>query len=97
MERLAIDAGVNRMALPSDEAVSHARSYGLEVRYQATCCSVSKDLSEAVLEVEGKRQSKAKGERAKAKGPTSPARVRPSSKGTVIPAKAGIQGHLGRR
>ena len=45
LERLAIDAGVNRMALPSDEAVGHARSYGLEVRLQATCCSVSRDLS----------------------------------------------------
>jgi len=45
MEMLAIDAGVNRMALPSDEAVEHARRHGLEVRFQATCCSVSRDLS----------------------------------------------------
>jgi uncharacterized radical SAM superfamily protein len=44
LETLAIDAGVNRMALPSDEAVEYARSYGLEVRFQATCCSVSEDL-----------------------------------------------------
>ncbi len=41
LERLAIDAGVSRMALPSDEAVEHARGYGLEVRLQPTCCSVS--------------------------------------------------------
>lgn len=41
LEMLAIDAGVNRMALPSDEAVEHARSYGLDVRFQTTCCSVS--------------------------------------------------------
>ncbi len=46
METLAIDAGVNRMALPSDEAVEHARAYGLEVKFQATCCSVMKDLPE---------------------------------------------------
>jgi len=45
LETLAIDAGVNRMALPSEEAVEHARRYGLEVKFQATCCSVSEDLS----------------------------------------------------
>jgi hypothetical protein len=46
MELLALDAGVNRMALPSEEAVRRAREYGLEVRYQRTCCSVSLDLSQ---------------------------------------------------
>ena len=40
LEILAIDAGVNRMALPSEEAIEHARKCGLEIRYQATCCSV---------------------------------------------------------
>lgn len=45
LETLAIDAGVNRMALPSDEAVARAKSYGLEIRYQKTCCSVTRDLS----------------------------------------------------
>jgi len=45
MEILAIDAGVNRMALPSEEAVKRAKHHGLEIRYQKTCCSVSKDLS----------------------------------------------------
>jgi uncharacterized radical SAM superfamily protein len=49
LETLAIDAGVNRMALPSEEAVEHARSYGLEVRFQATCCSVLEDLSVDML------------------------------------------------
>ncbi len=39
MESLAIDAGVNRMALPSDEAVEKARGYGLEIGFQKTCCS----------------------------------------------------------
>jgi hypothetical protein len=46
LESLAIDAGVNRMALPSDEAIAHAKDYGLEIRYQKSCCSVSKDFSE---------------------------------------------------
>jgi lipoyl synthase len=40
METMAIDAGVNRMALPSDEAVAHARMMGLEITFQPTCCSV---------------------------------------------------------
>lgn len=44
MEILAIDAGINRLALPSEEAIGHAQDYGLEVRYQRTCCSVSKNL-----------------------------------------------------
>jgi uncharacterized radical SAM superfamily protein len=50
LETLAIDAGVNRMALPSDEAVEHARGYGLEIRFQPTCCSVSEDLSADILQ-----------------------------------------------
>ena len=45
LETLAIDAGVNRMALPSEEAIRHAREYGLEIRYQRTCCSVSRDFT----------------------------------------------------
>jgi hypothetical protein len=40
LEVLAVDAGVNRMALPSDEAVERARAYGLDISYQKTCCSV---------------------------------------------------------
>ena len=44
LETLAIDAGVNRLALPSDEAVVRAKSYDLEIRYQKTCCSVTRDL-----------------------------------------------------
>lgn len=47
MERLAIDAGINRMALPSEEALQRAKYYGLEIRYQKTCCSVPKDFSGA--------------------------------------------------
>lgn len=45
LEMLAVTAGVNRLALPSDEAVAHARNLGLALRYQNTCCSVSRDLS----------------------------------------------------
>lgn len=45
MELLALDAGVNRMALPSEETISRALEYGLEVQYQRTCCSVALDLS----------------------------------------------------
>ena len=40
LEVLAIDAGVNRMAIPSDEAVERARLYGLEITYQRSCCSI---------------------------------------------------------
>lgn len=43
LETLAIDAGVNRMALPSDEAIARARSYDLEIYYQKTCCSATRD------------------------------------------------------
>ena len=41
MERLAILAGVNRMALYSDETVEYARSLGLKVEFQGSCCSVA--------------------------------------------------------
>jgi uncharacterized radical SAM superfamily protein len=45
MEVMAIEAGVNRLALPSEKAVEKAVAYGLSIRYQKTCCSVSRDLS----------------------------------------------------
>jgi len=41
-EIMAIDAGVNMMAIPSEEAIEYARGYGLEIKYQKTCCSVTK-------------------------------------------------------
>ena len=47
MEMLAIDAGVNRMALPSEEAMLHARKYGLDINFQHTCCSVAVDIPTA--------------------------------------------------
>jgi len=44
LEILAIDAGVNRMAIPSEEAVARAKELGLKIHYQRTCCSVSKQV-----------------------------------------------------
>jgi uncharacterized radical SAM superfamily protein len=47
LETLAIDAGVSRMALPSEAAIERAKYYGLEMRYQRTCCSVSEGIYES--------------------------------------------------
>ena len=41
LERIAIDAGVNRVALYSEESVAYARSLGVEVRFLETCCSLA--------------------------------------------------------
>jgi uncharacterized radical SAM superfamily protein len=40
MELLAIDSGVNRMAIWSEEALLRAKDYGLEIQFHKTCCSV---------------------------------------------------------
>lgn len=40
MELLALEAGVNRMALQCQTTVKRAQMYGLEIRWQKTCCSV---------------------------------------------------------
>jgi len=45
IELMALEAGINRMALPSDAAVDRAKALGLEIRYQRTCCSVGADFS----------------------------------------------------
>ncbi len=45
LEEMAIEAGVNHLALPSEEAVARAESYGLDISYQETCCSVSQERS----------------------------------------------------
>jgi uncharacterized radical SAM superfamily protein len=45
LEVLAIEAGVNRLALPSEEAVERAEAFGLDISYQDTCCSVSRGRS----------------------------------------------------
>ncbi len=41
LELLALATGVNRMALPSDEAVEQARAMGLAVEFRTTCCSAA--------------------------------------------------------
>jgi hypothetical protein len=41
MEKLAIRAGANRMAVWSDSAIQEAKNHGLRPRFQATCCSLS--------------------------------------------------------
>ena len=41
LERIAIDAGVNRMALYSESTVEYSRSLGMEVGFLQTCCSIS--------------------------------------------------------
>jgi len=43
IERMAIDASINRMALFSEAALSHARSMGLDIAFRDTCCSVDGD------------------------------------------------------
>ncbi|MCD6531739.1 radical SAM protein [bacterium] len=40
IEHWALRAGINRMALWSEAAEETARSLGLDIRYQLTCCSV---------------------------------------------------------
>jgi len=41
IDNLALDAGVNRIAIPAEEAVQRAKEYGLEIIFKKTCCSVS--------------------------------------------------------
>ena len=45
MEALALLAGVNRMALPSDETLALAGELGLEAQFGKTCCSVRLDAA----------------------------------------------------
>ena len=44
LDELAIDAGVNRLALPSEEALERARAYDLTISFQPTCCSVTREF-----------------------------------------------------
>lgn len=43
VEELAIDSGVNRVALHSERAIGRARAYGLEIAFADTCCSVNSE------------------------------------------------------
>jgi hypothetical protein len=45
LEEMAIEAGVNHLALPSEEALERAEAYGLHISYQQTCCSAFLDRS----------------------------------------------------
>jgi lipoyl synthase len=40
LDVLAVELGVNRIALPSDEAIEKAKEYGLTINWQKTCCSL---------------------------------------------------------
>jgi uncharacterized radical SAM superfamily protein len=40
IDLMAVECGVNRVAIPSDEAIAKAGEYGLEIRWEKTCCSV---------------------------------------------------------
>jgi hypothetical protein len=40
LERMAIDSGVNRVAVWSEAAIQRAKYYGLKIRFHKTCCSV---------------------------------------------------------
>ncbi len=41
LDVLAVEAGVNRIAMPAEEALERARELGLEVEFFETCCSKS--------------------------------------------------------
>ncbi len=40
LECLAIDAGINAIAYPTDEAIAHARARGLSIEFAQVCCSL---------------------------------------------------------
>jgi hypothetical protein len=40
IEMMAIDSGVNRIAIWSDAAIERAKEYGLHIEFHKTCCSV---------------------------------------------------------
>jgi uncharacterized radical SAM superfamily protein len=68
LETLAIDAGVNRMAIPSEEARSRAKYYGLKTRYQRTCCSVPACNEDHAWQAPEDDESKARPKGANSKG-----------------------------
>ena len=41
LDAMAVEAGINALAIPSDGALKSAERLGLEVTYRDTCCSVS--------------------------------------------------------
>ncbi len=47
LERVAIQAGVNRVAVYSEETVDYARSLDLKVHFEQTCCSLTRTTEES--------------------------------------------------
>ncbi|MFH1136193.1 MAG: radical SAM protein [Pseudomonadota bacterium] len=45
LDRLAIRAGINALAVPGDEAVDEARRLGLEVGFHDVCCSLAGSMT----------------------------------------------------
>ena len=43
---LAVECGVNRIAIPSEEAINKAQEYGLDIKWKKTCCSIPPDTEE---------------------------------------------------
>lgn len=43
---LAVECGVNRIAIPSEEAIKKAQEYDLDIIWKKTCCSVPINLKE---------------------------------------------------
>ncbi len=41
LDKLAVEAGVNRMAMPSQTALDRAKELGLGIEFYKTCCSKS--------------------------------------------------------
>ena len=41
LERCALEVGIDRLALASDEALAHARRLGLRITFQDTCCALA--------------------------------------------------------
>ncbi len=46
IELYALDGGINRMALPSDETIMKAKAYELSIQWNKTCCSVNQEKGE---------------------------------------------------
>ncbi len=40
LERIALDCGVDRMAIPHEDTVAHAKNLGMEIDYIPSCCCV---------------------------------------------------------
>jgi len=48
LERLAVDAGMNRIAVYSDETLEYAKSLGLQVDVHGSCCSATSPVGDAL-------------------------------------------------